>query len=400
MNLILADDQFRDNLLPFTFTRPVAEIRCGILTIRNKWEYVLKVPQNSSGSLTSFYLSGKFPLTEGDKCLVINGALLTDEASINAVQNLKAGQQLISENRLLAAFLERDMLVGKNFVEPFAELETVHFVGTPNLVNNIWDIFSKNDVAIRSDFQLVTKGRKSEVISGSNQTFQPDQIFVEAGAKVECSILNASTGPIYVGKNAEIMEGCIIRGPFALGDNAALKMGAKIYGATTIGPGSRAGGEVSNSVMLANSNKGHDGFLGNSVLGEWCNLGADTNNSNLKNNYSEVKVWNYPANDYVGTKLQFCGLFMGDHSKCGINTMFNTGTVVGVFANIFGAGFPDKYIPSFTWGGTGESEMFLIDKALELAKVVMSRRNVEITEADRNILSHLYMMQLKPASDF
>jgi UDP-N-acetylglucosamine diphosphorylase/glucosamine-1-phosphate N-acetyltransferase len=400
MNLILADDQFRDQLLPFTFTRPVAEIRCGILTIRNKWEYVLKVPLNSSGSLTSYYMSGKFPLTEGTKCLVINGALMPEETIIQAVQNLQPGQQLVYENRLLAAFLDRDMLIGKKFVGPFHELETIHFVGSPYLINSIWDIFSKNDFAIRSDFQLITKGRKSEVISGSNQTFQPDQIFIEPGAKVECSVLNASTGPIYIGKNAEIMEGCIIRGPLALGDNSALKMGAKIYGATTIGPGSKVGGEVSNSVIFANSNKGHDGFLGNSVIGEWCNLGADTNNSNLKNNYSEVKVWNYPANDYVGTKLQFCGLFMGDHSKCGINTMFNTGTVVGVFANIFGAGFPDKYIPSFTWGGTGESEVFLIDKALELAKIVMSRRNVEMTEAEQNILSHLFMMQLKPPSDF
>jgi UDP-N-acetylglucosamine diphosphorylase/glucosamine-1-phosphate N-acetyltransferase len=400
MNLILSDDQFRDQLLPFTFTRPVAEIRCGILTMRNKWEYVLKVPLNSSGSLTSYYLSGKFPLTEGTKCLLINGALMPEESIIQAVQNLKPGQQLVFESRLLAAILDRDMLIGKNFVEPFAELETIHFVGSPYLINAIWDIFSKNDFAIRSDFQLITKGRKSEVISGSNQTFQPDQIFIESGAKVECSVLNASTGPIYIGKNAEIMEGCIVRGPFALGDNAALKMGAKIYGATTIGPGSKAGGEVSNSVIFANSNKGHDGFLGNSVIGEWCNLGADTNNSNLKNNYSEVKVWNYPANDYIGTKLQFCGLFMGDHSKCGINTMFNTGTVVGVFANIFGSGFPDKYIPSYTWGGTGESAVFLIDKALELAKIVMSRRNVEITEAEQNILSHLFMMQLKPPSDF
>jgi UDP-N-acetylglucosamine diphosphorylase/glucosamine-1-phosphate N-acetyltransferase len=399
MNLILADDQFRDQLLPFAFTRPVADIRVGILTIRHKWEMLLKIPQGTSGSLTSFYLSGRFPLSEGKDCLLINGSLLPDANTLKAIQALKPNQQLVWEGRLIAAMLDRDKLVGKDHVLPFDELESIPYVGTPDLLNNVWEIFTKNDAALRADFQLLTKGRRSEVISGSNQTIQPDQIFIEAGAKVECAILNASTGPIYIGKDAEVMEGCMVRGPFALGEHAVLKMGAKVYGATTIGPGSKVGGEVSNSVIFANSNKAHDGFLGNSVLGEWCNLGADTNNSNLKNNYSEVKIWNYPAADYKGTGLQFCGLFMGDHSKCGINTMFNTGTVVGVFANVFGAGFPEKFIPSFSWGGTGESEVFLLDKALALAEKVMARRNIVMTEADRNILSHLFMIQLKPASD-
>jgi len=396
LNLVFADDQYRDQLLPFAFTRPVADIRVGILTIRQKWETILKISDGISGSLTQFYLSGRYNLSPGKECLLINGALLPDEPILPLVKGLKLGQQLIYKDRILAAVVDRTILDGKEFVTPFKELENIEYVGLPLLVNNIWSIFAMNDVAIRSDFQILTAGRRSEVLSSSNQTIEPDQIFIEPGAKVECAILNASTGPIYIGKDAEIMEGCMVRGPFALGDNATLKMGAKIYGATTIGPGSKVGGEVSNSVVFANSNKGHDGFLGNSVIGEWCNLGADTNNSNLKNNYSEVKVWNYAANDYVNTALQFCGLFMGDHSKCGINTMFNTGTVVGVCSNVFGEGFPPKFIPSFSWGGADDSEVFLIDKALLLAERVMARRNTPFTESDKNILSHLFMTQLKP----
>lgn len=396
MNLVFADDQNRDQLLPFVFTRPTADLRVGILTIRRKWELLLEYPENTSGSLTKFYLSGRYPLSAGDECLVINGSILPDDAILRLVQGLKSGQQIVFQNRLLAAIVKRSALEGQEFLQPFSTLENTHYIGNPKFVNHIWDIFSMNDAAIRSDFELLTKGRRSEIISSSNQTMKPDQIFIEAGAKVECSILNASTGPIYIGKDAEVMEGCMIRGPFALGENATLKMGAKIYGATTIGPGSKAGGEVSNSVIYANSNKGHDGFLGNSVIGEWCNLGADTNNSNLKNNYSEIKIWNYLSQNYIGTGLQFCGLFMGDHSKCGINTMFNTGTVTGVCANIFGAGFPDKYIPSFTWGGVGSSEIFLLDKALELAEKVMARRNIKITDADKHIITQLFMEHLTP----
>ncbi len=399
MNLILADDQFRDQLLPFAFTRPVADIRVGILTIRRKWEMLLKIPQGTSGSLTAFYLAGRFPLSQGHDCLLINGAILPDVNIINEILSLKSNQQLVWKGRLVAAMLNRDMLVQKDHVLPFPELETVPLVAIPDFLNNVWEIFSKNDIALRTDFQLLTIGRRSADISSSNQTIHSEQIFLEPGAKVEYAILNASAGPIYIGNDAEVMEGCMVRGPFALGENAVLKMGAKVYGATTIGPGSKVGGEVSNSVIFANSNKAHDGFLGNSVIGEWCNLGADTNNSNLKNNYSEVKIWDYLTSDYKGTGLQFCGLFMGDHSKCGINTMFNTGTVVGVFANVFGAGFPEKFIPSFSWGGTGESEVFLLDKAIALAEKVMARRNVVMTEVDKSILSRLFMMQIKPTSD-
>jgi UDP-N-acetylglucosamine diphosphorylase/glucosamine-1-phosphate N-acetyltransferase len=396
MQLVLADDQHRDHLLPFTFTRPVADLRVGILTIRRKWEILLGFQPDSSASLTRSYLSLKYPSGSDSNCLFVNGALLPDESVLRMIQSLKLNQQLIWQDRVLAAMLHRDMLSGADFLRLVNGAEPVHYIGAPSLIQRPWDIFTMNDVALRSDFTLITRNRRSEKISGTNQTNKPDDIFIEPGAKVECAILNAATGPIYIGKDAEVMEGAMIRGPFALGEQAVIKMGAKIYGATTIGPGSKVGGEVSNSVIFANSNKAHDGFLGNSVLGEWCNLGADTNNSNLKNNYSEVKVWNYVQNDFTGTGLIFCGLFMGDHSKCSINTMFNTGTLVGVFANIFGAGFPPKFVPNFSWGSDQGGEMFMIDKALNLAEKVMARRNIAISDADRSILSHLYLMQVRP----
>lgn len=397
--LVLADDAFRDDLLPFTFTRPAGDLRCGILTLRRKWELLLQAPQGTSGSLTRFYLSGDYPLVGATDCLVVNGALLPDEPLLRLIQALKPGQQLVWQDRLLAVVLHRDQLVGMEWIKPFEGFETVRYTGDPVLIRKTWDIFTFNEMAIKADFQLLTKGRRSEVISGTNQTMHPDQIFIEPGAKVECAVLNATAGPIYIGKDAEVMEGCMIRGPFALGDGALLKMGTRIYGATTIGPGSKVGGEVSNSVVFANSNKAHDGFLGNSVVGEWCNLGADTNTSNLKNNYSEVKVWNYPSGQFIGTGLQFCGLFMGDHSKCSINTMFNTGTTVGVFANLFGSGFPPKHVPSFSWGSDGGGEIFMVDKALELAERVMARRNVPLTDSYKNMLIHLYTLLQRPHAE-
>src|SRR5690606_7840722 len=251
------------------------------------------------------------------------------------------------------------------------------------------DIFSKNTLAIQADFDLLTKGRQSAAIPDSVFCINRKNIFVEEGARLNFASLNASDGPIYIGKNAEIMEGCTIRGPFALCDSSTLKMQTKIYGGTSIGPHSKVGGEVNNSVIFGYSNKAHDGFLGNSVIGEWCNLGADTNNSNLKNNYAEVKLWDYEKEGFANTGLQFCGLMMGDHSKCGINTMFNTGTVVGVSANIFGSGFPRNFIPSFSWGGSGGFTTYNTEKAFEVAKVVMSRRNIEFSDLDAKILVHV-----------
>lgn len=272
----------------------------------------------------------------------------------------------------------------------FSSYEAIEYQGEILRIENTWDIFSKNAEALQADFDFITEDRKSQPISKTNTVINADNIFLEEGAKVECSILNATNGPIYIGANAEVMEGCMIRGGFALGEHSIVKMGAKIYGATTVGPHSRIGGEVNNSVLFAYSNKGHDGFLGNSVIGEWCNLGADTNNSNLKNNYDEVRLWSYETEGFAKTGLRFCGLMMGDHSKCGINTMFNTGTVVGVSANIFGTGFPRNFVPSFSWGGASGFTTYLTKKAFEVAKVVMSRRHVEFTEQDAHILEHVF----------
>lgn len=397
MKLILADDRYRDRLLPFVFTRPCADIRCGILTLRQKWEHVLGISE--SGSVVPQYLQARYPSRAAGECLVVNGRWLPDEAGAALVEALPPGSQLVWKDILLAARLHADQLVGIEMIRPMSGPETIHYAGTPLMIGRPWDIFTLNAGAIEDDFNRLTAGRKSARIPDSNMVMNGGRVFLEEGARVECAIINATTGPVYLGRDSEVMEGSMVRGPFALGEQGVIKMGAKIYGATTIGPGAKAGGEISNSVIFGNSNKAHDGYLGNSVVGEWCNLGADTNNSNLKNNYSEVRVWNYAEKSNVGTGLQFCGLFMGDHSKCGINTMFNTGTVVGVFANIFGAGFPAKHIPSFTWGMAEGGERFLLDKALELAERVMARRNVTLTAADRDLISHLYLMQLRPHAE-
>ncbi|MEP7263556.1 MAG: GlmU family protein [Bacteroidota bacterium] len=393
MQVILFDDSRIADLHPFTLTRAASELRTGILTHREKWDLWLG---EKSFVQTRNYLSALYPEPNISATLYINGALLPDENCVAQARKLKPGEKLISNERLLMACSSEKM--GFDVESSVKDFKSLSFEGNPSLVQFAWNIFTWNDKEIKSDFALITKGRKSASMSATNQVVNDTNVFIEEGAVVEFSIINASAGPVYIGRQAEVMEGCIIRGPFALGEQAVLKMGTRIYGATTIGKGCKAGGEISNSIIYANSNKAHDGFLGNSVVGEWCNLGADTNNSNLKNNYGEVSVWNYPAQQYIKTGLQFCGLLMGDHSKCGINTMFNTGTTVGVCANIFGAGFPDKYIPSFTWGGTGESEVFLLDKALDLAARVMERRGKNMEDAEKNVLTHLFMEQLKPVS--
>jgi UDP-N-acetylglucosamine diphosphorylase/glucosamine-1-phosphate N-acetyltransferase len=401
MKLILADDSYRNHLLPFAFTKPVAELRTGILTIRQKWERLLSVNPEQTRYITDKYLQVKFPAPgkDSEEVLVINGALLPDSELVTAILKLESGQYLSRNKRILAIRTQSSQVAVMERLKVPGNCKEVDYPGEAGMLNRIHDIFRLNDAAMRFDFDLLTKGRKSAAISTTNQVRNASMVFIEEGATVENSIINAATGPVYVAAGAEIMEGCIIRGPFSIGEQAVLKMGTKVYGATTLGPGCKAGGELSNSVMMANSNKAHDGFLGNSVLGEWCNLGADTNNSNLKNNYGEVKLWNYALNNQENTGLQFCGLFMGDHSKCAINTSFNTGTVTGVGANIFMHGFPPKYIPSFSWGGEEDSGRFVLDKFLELAETVMKRRNVPFTEADSSILSHLYLLQLHPHAE-
>ncbi|RDI09800.1 GlmU family protein [Flavobacterium sp. AG291] len=382
MNYILFDGTVRNALLPFTYTRPVADIRVGILTIREKWEKYLGY---TTTTLTEEYLMEKFPMVEMEENVMINASFLPNEVLAEMVMALEPNQAIFKGEDVIA-FYSQD-------TQEEVDFDTYEIIDCTEdclTIENPWDIFKKNDAAIREDFELLTEGRVSQPIPSSVNVIAAENIFIEEGAKLEFVTLNASTGPIYIGKNSEIMENSVIRGPFALCEEAQVKLATKVYGATTVGPHSRIGGEVSNSVLFGYSNKGHDGFLGNSVLGEWCNLGADTNNSNLKNNYEEVKLWSYEKEGFVKTGLQFCGLMMGDHSKSGINTMFNTGTVVGVSANIFGSGFPRNFVPSFSWGGASGFTTYVTKKAFETAKIVMSRRNVEFTEQDAAIMEHIF----------
>lgn len=382
MNYILFDGTVRNALLPFTFTRPVADIRVGILTIREKWEKYLGT---TTTSLTEEYLMEKYPMVEMEQNIMINASFLPNPILVEMVQNLNTKEAILFGEEIIAFYTN-----GTQDEVDFDEYELIEYEGEVLRIENTWDIFAKNDAAIREDFELLTEDRFSQPIPKSINVIAPENIFIEEGAKLEFVTLNASTGPIYIGKNAEIMEGSVIRGPFALCEEAQVKLGTKVYGATTVGPHCRIGGEVNNSVLFGYSNKGHDGFLGNSVLGEWCNIGADSNNSNLKNNYEEVRLWSYETEGFAKTGLQFCGLMMGDHSKCGINTMFNTGTVVGVSTNIFGSGFPRNFVPSFSWGGASGFTTYITKKAFDTAKIVMSRRHVEFTEEDTKILEHVF----------
>ncbi|GGW66822.1 UDP-N-acetylglucosamine diphosphorylase/glucosamine-1-phosphate N-acetyltransferase [Winogradskyella epiphytica] len=382
MNYILFDGPYHNNLLPFTYTRPVAEIRVGILTIRQKWESYLDY---TTTTITEDYLSEKFPMVEMEENIMINASFLPNLEVVENVKNLKQNQALFKGEDVIAFFSKE----GEEH-EDFSDFEAIEYEGEVLKIEHTWDIFSKNGEALIEDFNLITKDRTSEPIPASVNTVNPENIFIEKGATLNFATLNASSGPIYIGRDSEVMEGSLVRGPFALCDHSTLKLGAKIYGPTTIGPHSKVGGEVNNSVIFGYSNKGHDGFLGNSVLGEWCNLGADTNNSNLKNNYAEVRLWDYETGGFAKTGLQFCGLMMGDHSKCGINTMFNTGTVVGVSANIFGSGFPRNFVPSFSWGGSSGFVTYKTNKAFEVAEVVMGRRNEEFTDMDKAILEHVF----------
>lgn len=385
-NLILFDGSFRNQLLPFTFTRPAADIRCGIFTIREKWENYLWSP---SHSISATHLSDKYPANISDDNLLVRGNLIPDKRLIWEISDLKPGQYLWHEQTLLAARLDRLETQSFDPEKKGTKSKLLYYDDPIVLITRPYEIFSLNEQEISRDYQNITFGRESTP-PGHSVNLIGENIFIEKGANVQASVINSTTGPVYIGKDAEIMEGCLIRGPLALGEGAVLKMGTKIYGPTTIGPFSKVGGEVNNSVIFGYSNKAHDGFLGNAVIGEWCNLGADTNNSNLKNNYAEVRLWDYPSGSFIPTGLQFCGLMMGDHSKCGINTMFNTGTVVGVSANIFGSGFPRNFIPSFSWGGAGRMKEYALPKALEVARAVMSRRGIEMSKVEENILKDVF----------
>ncbi|MCD6065668.1 MAG: glucose-phosphate thymidylyltransferase [Bacteroidetes bacterium] len=386
-NFILFDDHSRTDLLPFTYLRPVSGIRIGILTITEKWEKLLKT---SVSFQTEEYLGKKFGCVyqAGKSNIWINGKVCPTPALVKEILSLKENEVLLHNKTVVAVNTGKSKSFHPERSNPgFSFKESAQ---TPIVIKFIWDIFTKNGEAIKEDFELQTKGRTSQPLSKSNRVIGKGKVFLEKGASVEGVIFNTTKGNVYIGKDAVVMEGSLIRGPFALCEHAEVKMGAKIYGPTTFGPHCKIGGEVNNSVIFGYSNKAHDGFLGNSVISEWCNLGADTNNSNLKNNYGNVKLWNYGMQEMVDTGLQFCGLFMGDHSKCGINTMFNTGTVVGVNANIYGADFPIHFIRSFSWGGAEEFVDYKLDKALEVAEKVMARRSIPFTKTEKDILSHVY----------
>jgi len=385
MNIILFDDARRDNLRPLTFMRPIADIRFGILTIREKWERYFGIP---TSTLTEPYLSIKYPVVKKPDNILINGAICPTPELVAAIKALKPNHALVRKENIFAMRIAEEALHNgsDSYLQSVEEVETSFECLE---ISNTWDIFALNEKAIHEDFMLITNGRKSQNLSNTNR-FTGGDIFIEEGAVVEFATLNATAGPIYIGKKAEIMEGAMLRGPLAICEHAAIKMGAKIYGATTIGPHSKIGGEVVNSVLFGYSNKAHDGYMGNSVLAEWCNIGAGTNFSNLKNTYDSIRIWNYPGQTFVNTGLQFCGMIMGDHSKCGINTMFNTGTVVGVNCNIFGSGFQRNFISSFQWGGTAGFVNYDLKRAIKVAEAVYIRRDREFSQVDKAIFEAVF----------
>lgn len=387
MNYILFDDNCRDHLLPLTFTRPVADLRVGIMTIREKWEYCLNA---KTSSLTENYLGAKFPLVKAKENLLINGGICPTPELIEEVKALQPNQALVNGETIIAYYIMSEDI--ENFLlESNDNIEPKETGLKLTKINNLWDIFVLNDQEIKADFKRITDKRKSQKLDQSNQLIGDENlIFVEEGASVYCSTFNTNAGPIYIGKNAEIMEGSHVRGSVAICNDSVLKMGAKIYGGTTIGPFSKVGGELNNTVIIGYSNKAHDGFIGSSVIGEWCNIGADSNNSNLKNSYDLVKLWDYPEKRFVDTGLQFCGLIMGDHSKCGINTMFNTGSVIGVSCNIYGSGFHRNFISSFSWGGVAGFSTYELSKAIETAEKMYERRHMEFTDVERKILKSVF----------
>jgi UDP-N-acetylglucosamine diphosphorylase/glucosamine-1-phosphate N-acetyltransferase len=382
MNIILSDAGMHKRMLPLSYTRAIADFRCGFLTIKEKWE---QMSGSKVSVITEDYLQAKYPLSYSEINIVVNASIVPDPELVKKILQLKSGA-LVKDDYIIAivtsSIVDADFSVSPDKPEKYEN--------DIRVINHLPDLFLLNGEQIKSDMQLICKDRKSENLSATNIVIGNNDVFVEQGAFVEACSINTIDGPVYIGKNAQVMEGSNIRGPIAICDEAVVKMGAKIYGGTTIGPGSKVGGEINNSIFFANSNKAHDGFLGNAVIGEWCNLGADTNNSNLKNNYAKVKLWNYEKESFIDTGLQFCGLFMGDHSKSGINTMFNTGTVVGVSANIFGAGFPRNFVPSFTWGGHGGVKEYALKTALETMQIVLGRRDHQISKIDMDIINEVF----------
>jgi UDP-N-acetylglucosamine diphosphorylase/glucosamine-1-phosphate N-acetyltransferase len=324
-------------------------------------------------------------MVEMDENIMINASFLPSESLVDIVKNLQKNEAIFQDNEIVAFYTIKEQEEVN-----FDTYKIIQFDNKLIHLNHSWDIFYNNEDALKADFKLLTKGRKSASIPDSVHCTNKEQIFLEENVDISICVLNASKGPIYIGQNTEVMEGCMIRGPFAMGEYSVVKMGAKIYGATTLGPKSKVGGEVNNVILSGYCSKGHEGYLGNAVIGEWCNIGADTNNSNLKNTYAEVKMWEYNEERFVKTGLQFCGLIMGDHSKCGINTMFNTGTVIGYSTNIYGSNIPRNFIPSFSWGGAAGFKTYNLDKAMETSDLVMTRKNEKFTSQDQKIMEYIF----------
>ncbi len=384
MKAILFDeDESWQHLLPLTYTRPISELRAGILTIREKWMKAL-MPETLSWK-TQSYLQKKFPAQPAE--FWINASVCPNAELKRKIPVMKKGQALMWEGRLIAG--RTDALSTE--VEPAAFSDKQELDTEPVIIDRPWKLFRNVAAEIETDYSILTRGRESAPLEDPHTVvYGKENLFLEPGARVQAAVIDATNGPVYLGANSFISPGSVIRGAFALGEESVVNMGAKLRGDTSVGPGCKVGGEISNSVFQGNCNKSHDGYLGNSVIGEWCNLGADTNSSNLKNNYANVKVWSYVKKGFTDTGLQFCGLTMGDHSKCGINTMFNTGTVVGVSANIFGSGFPRNFIPSFSWGGASGIITHQIRKAMDTARLVMVRRNIELSDTDIEIFNHIF----------
>lgn len=379
--IILFDNEVRNRLLPFTYTRPVCELRLGLLRIREKWEHWMGMPVSY---ITQDYLAERYSLEFDTENFFVNGSVLPSAQLVKLLQQMETGEAFLRGEELIAAKMtgeQFEQLINDDEIE---DLKGIDLEDTQYLkVNNLWDLPNLNKQAILDDFALLTKGRTSAPIAETNRVIGTENIFLEEGVSMDLATLNASGGPIYIGKDAVIMEGAILRGPIMIGEGAIVKMGAKIYEGTTIGPSAKAGGEIKNVLMLGNCNKSHDGYLGNSVIGEWCNLGAGTSASNLKNDYSEIKVWDYEKGRFTKTGQQFCGLFMGDFSKCAINTTFNTGTIVGICCNIFGSGFPRTFIPSFTYGGPQGFQTYRTDKAFDTIDRTLARREKSLSVSER-----------------
>ena len=371
MKIQLDDNGKHLEFAPLTLTRSVGDLRVGILTNAERWK--LLVPDAEISFATEDYLQNKFP--KAQDVIRVNACVIPNQNIVDQVRTLKPGEDLL---------VGENWIAGTNGKGSFLPLSGE----MPIVLKKRWDLFEKNGAILKQDFDLITKGRTTVQLSSTNTIIgDSNLIFLEEGATVEAATLNTKSGPIYIGKNAEVMEGSLLRGPIAMCESAVFKLGTKVYGPTTLGPFCKVGGEVTNVIFQAYSNKGHDGFLGNSLIGEWCNIGADTNSSNLKNNYGKVKTYSYQDQGLIQTDVQFMGLVMGDHSKCGINTMFNTAAVVGVSSNVFGAEFPAKFVPSFTWGTVGEKYNF--DKALESANNMMDRRGITLSKAEISILKFI-----------